>query len=48
MSKRWEHGSDFHLASATGELAAPWIGRPHTLWGSGRDAMRALLAWGRE
>jgi hypothetical protein len=43
-----EHGSDLHLALDTGVLEAPWCGQPHTLWGSGRDAMRALLAWGRE
>jgi hypothetical protein len=48
MSTRWEHGSDFHLEQRTGELDAPWTEHPHTLWGSGRDAMRGLLAWGRE
>lgn len=48
MSTRWEHGSDFHLDTDVGELEAPWRARPHTLWGSGRDAMRALLAWGRQ
>ncbi|HSD66851.1 MAG TPA: hypothetical protein VLF95_09130 [Vicinamibacteria bacterium] len=45
---RWEHGSFFHLSRQTGVLEAPWSGRRSTLWGSGRDAMRALLAWGRE
>jgi hypothetical protein len=45
---RWEHGSFFHLSLQTGTLEAPWRGRPSTLWGSGRDAIRALLAWGRE
>ena len=45
---RWEHGSFFHLSLQTGALEAPWRGRPSTLWGSGRDAIRALLAWGRE
>ncbi len=45
---RWEHGSFFHLSLETGALEAPWGGAPSTLWGSGRDAMRALLAWGRE
>ena len=45
---RWEHGSDFHLSSEMGELGAPWGARPATLWGSGRDAMRALLRWGRK
>jgi hypothetical protein len=45
---RWEHGSDFHWCSERGTLDAPWTVRPHTLWGSGRDALRALLGWGRE
>ncbi|HSD29180.1 MAG TPA: hypothetical protein VLL75_17900 [Vicinamibacteria bacterium] len=45
---RWEHGSFFHLSLEPGVLEAPWNGGPSTLWGSGRDAMRALLAWGRE
>jgi len=44
---RWEHGSFFHIALQTGALEAPWSGEPATLWGSGRDAVRALLAWGR-
>jgi hypothetical protein len=47
-ASRWEHGSDFHLTSEAGALEAPWLSRPHTLWGSGRDALRALLAWGRD
>jgi hypothetical protein len=46
--RRWEHGSDFHLCFEAGALEAPWCDRPSTLWGSGRDALRALLAWGRE
>jgi hypothetical protein len=45
---RWEHGSFFHLSLEPGVLEAPWNGGPSTLWGSGRDAMRALLAWGHE
>jgi hypothetical protein len=45
---RWEHGSFFHLSRQTGVLEAPWMAGPFTLWGSGRDAIRALLAWGRE
>jgi hypothetical protein len=44
---RWEHGSDFPLTAETGSLDAPWNGRPATLWGSGRDALRALLRFGR-
>lgn len=47
--ERWEHGSFFfHLTLQTGDLQAPWIGKPSTLWGSGRDALRGFLAWGRE
>ncbi len=45
---RWEHGSDFHLSSEVGALEAPWGAGPATLWGSGRDAMRGLLRWGRD
>jgi hypothetical protein len=45
--ERWEHGSDFHLTLEAGRLDAPWCERPHALWGSGRSAMRALLAFGR-
>jgi hypothetical protein len=44
---RWEHGSDFHLSSDEGACEAPWLAQRHTLWGSGRDALRALLTWGR-
>lgn len=25
----------------------PWTAHPHTFWGSGRHALRAILAWGR-
>ena len=45
---RWELGSDFHLMSETGSGLLPWATRPHSLWGSGRDAIRALFDWGRE
>jgi hypothetical protein len=45
---RWEHGSFFHLSLQAGVLEAPWSEGRSTLWGSGRDALRALLAWGRE
>jgi hypothetical protein len=47
-ASRWEQGSDFFLALEGGSLEAPWLERPHSLWGSGRDAIRALLAWGRD
>lgn len=47
LSERWEHGSDFHLALDTGSTPSPWSDRPHALWGSGRDALRALIEWGR-
>jgi hypothetical protein len=45
---RWEQGSDFHLSLEAGEASYPWTSVPHSLWGSGRDALRALLAWGAE
>jgi hypothetical protein len=47
MRARWEHGSDFAMTQEAGTLASAWCERPHGLWGSGRDAMRALLQWGR-
>jgi hypothetical protein len=43
----WEHGSDLHLSSEVGVASMPWRGHRHGLWGSGTDALRALLAWGR-
>ena len=46
--ERWESGSDFELTQATGPASFPWTGRPHSLWGSGRDAIRGLLEWGRD
>ena len=44
---RWEQGSMLDLSIETGGAEYPW---PPTspLWGSGRDAMRAIFAWGRE
>ncbi len=47
-STRWEHGSDFPLSRETGVLDAPWTARPATFWGTGRDALRALLRFGRD
>jgi hypothetical protein len=44
---RWEHGSDFPLSLETGTFEAPWVGRAHVLTGSGRDAIRLLLGWGK-
>lgn len=44
----WEQGSDFHLSLESGTALLPWASGPHALWGSGRDALRALLAWGRD
>ena len=41
--ERWEHGSFFPLTHESGRATFPWSGRPHSLWGSGRDALRALL-----
>lgn len=46
---RWEHGSEFHWASFPPEPRAgvyPW--RAGLLLGSGRDALRLLVAHGRE
>lgn len=45
---RWEFGSEFHWMPSTGRSseAMPWSGGAN-LYGSGRDALRALLAWGR-
>jgi hypothetical protein len=45
--ERWEHGSDLHLEVATGSASFPWSGHRHALFGSGRDALRALVEWGR-
>ena len=47
-SRRWEHGSDLHLSRETGGLEAPWTAGGATLWGSGRDALRALQRFGRK
>lgn len=43
---RWEHGSFFPISLEVGSANLPWTTGPHTLWGSGRHALRALLAWG--
>jgi hypothetical protein len=43
---RWEQGSDFHLSLEFGGTPYPWTPLPHTLWGTGRDALRALVSWG--
>jgi len=43
---RWEHGSFFPISLEVGSANLPWTTEQHTLWGSGRDALRALLAWG--
>jgi hypothetical protein len=48
IQDRWEHGSDFPLSSDLGRATLPWSGRPHGLWGSGRQALRGLLEWGRD
>jgi len=48
FTDRWEHGSDFHaLFEPSGGAAHPW--EPACVcFGSGRDALRALMADGRE
>jgi hypothetical protein len=43
---RWEHGSFFPISLDVGSANLPWTTEAHTLWGSGRHALRALLAWG--
>lgn len=45
---RWEHGSHFELSLEQGVATFPWDVLPHSFWGSGRDALRGLLEWGRE
>lgn len=45
--ERWEVGSDFDLSFDVGQTGLPWLGHPHSLWGSGRHALRALLRFGR-
>ncbi len=45
-SDRWELGSFFPLTSESGRAVFPWSERPHSLWGSGRDALRALVQVG--
>jgi hypothetical protein len=46
-AERWEVGSDFDLSFEVGQAVLPWLGVPHSLWGSGRHALRALLGFGR-
>jgi hypothetical protein len=36
----------FHLSLEAGSLAQPWASHPHEFYGSGRDALRALVAFG--
>ena len=45
---RWEHGSEFHWPDIPNSVAAepPWADR-RTLFGCGRDALRALVEHGR-
>jgi hypothetical protein len=46
---RWEHGSEFHWPDIPSSPAVepPWAGRG-TFFGSGRDALRALVEHGRD
>jgi len=48
LDERWEQGSSLHLSLATGAMPQPWSTLPHEFWGSGRDALRALVSWGSE
>jgi hypothetical protein len=46
---RWEQGSDFHWPQLAAEEECgdhPWAGRPASFFGSGRDALRAMLGHG--
>jgi hypothetical protein len=43
---RWELGSDLEITVESGPAELPWSAHPHGLWGSGRDAIRGLFAWG--
>jgi hypothetical protein len=43
-----EYGSDFHIVHDTGSFCPPWLDAPHALWSTGRHALRALLAHGRD
>ena len=46
--ERWEQGSNLHLSLEAGSMPQPWAALPHRFWGSGRDALRALVMWGSE
>src|SRR5262245_57756596 len=49
--ERWEYGSDFHFSgesAVSGGGRGAWSDHPNSLWSSGRDALRALLAWARD
>lgn len=48
LCKRWEYGSEFHWLSFQNISVdlAPWSNRG-SFWGSGRDALRALISYGR-
>jgi hypothetical protein len=49
VGPRWEQGSEFHQMRFPGEVkprTLPWHSNG-SYWGSGRDAMRAILAYGR-
>lgn len=48
---RWEHGSEFdwpNLPSPLPPVRYPWTDRAHSLYGSGRDALQALLQHGAQ
>lgn len=51
MPERWEHGSDFHCLDfypSDGSCTHPWSAFSSANFGSGRDALRALLGYGAE
>jgi hypothetical protein len=45
IGDRWELGLDFHLIGEKGSATLPWTAHPHSHWGSGPDALRALFKW---
>lgn len=47
VDDRWEVGGHFPLALESGVAQWPWSEHSFSRWGSGRDALRALVEWGR-
>jgi hypothetical protein len=45
---RWEYGSEFHWPGRLGVPGAPPVPTDARLYASGRDALAALIQWGRQ